>query len=174
MEEIVHSLGIEWKLLIAQIINFGILAFVLFKLIYKPLLKVLDERALMVKDAEEKSSSIEAKLEEVQKLKEEVLSEARHASAQILKDAEVSATNLKNKLSEEAHGHAEKIVKEAQAKLLDEQNVRDQELKKEIKNIVANAIEATVGKYLDSDAKSKLAEEAHKETLKIESFVSKK
>jgi F-type H+-transporting ATPase subunit b len=171
MESLIHSFGIEWKLLIAQIINFGILAFVLFKLVYKPLLKVLDERESMVRDANEKSSSIESKMEEIKALEEKVLSEARHASAKILKDAEVSATNLKNKLSEEAHGHAEKIVKEAQAKLLQEQGKRDQELKKEIKNIVADAIEATVGKYLDSDAKSKLAEEAHKETLKIESFV---
>ncbi len=171
MESLIHSFGIEWKLLIAQIINFGILAFVLFKLVYKPLLKVLDERESMVKDANEKSSSIESKMEEIKALEEKVLAEARHTSAKILKDAEVSATNLKNKLSEEAHGHAEKIVKEAQAKLLQEQGKRDQELKKEIKNIVADAIEATVGKYLDSDAKAKLAEEAHKETLKIESFV---
>jgi F0F1-type ATP synthase membrane subunit b/b' len=45
------------------------------------------------------------------------------------------------------------------------------ELKKEVVSIVASAIEATVGKYLDSDAKHKLAEEASKEALKVESHV---
>jgi F-type H+-transporting ATPase subunit b len=174
MESLIHSFGIEWKLIIAQVINFGILAFVLFKLVYKPLLKVLDERETMVKDAQEKSSSIESKMDEIKALEEKVLSEARVHSQKLIKDAEASALNLKNKLSEEAHASAEKIVKEAQNKLAADQSKRDEELKKEIKNIVAGAIEATVGKYIDENAKSKLADEAHKETQKIESFVAKK
>lgn len=171
MEEIAHSLGIEWKLLIAQMINFGILAFILFKLIYKPLLKILDERAAMVKDAEEKSSSIEARLQEIKELEEKVLNEARLASATLLKDTEVSAGALKLKLEASAHAHAEKIVKEAEERLLAEQSKKDAEIRKEILSVVATAIESTVGKYLNKEAKEKLAEEATKETLKVESFI---
>jgi F-type H+-transporting ATPase subunit b len=174
MESLIHSLGIEWKLLIAQVVNFGILALVLIKLVYKPLIKVLDEREAMVKDAHEKSSNIESRMQEIKELEEKILAEARQNSQKLIKDAEVSAHELKNKLTEEAHLSAEKIVKEAQAKLALEQGKRDEELKKEIKSIIALAIEATVGKYIDSSAKSKLTEEAHKETQKIESFVSKK
>lgn len=171
MEEIAHSLGIEWKLLIAQIINFGILAFVLFKLVYKPLLKVLDERTEMVRDAAEKSSSIDARLAEIKELEEKVLAEARANGAKLVKDAEISAKELRNKLEIDAHTHAEKIVKEAEARILADQNKRDAEIRKEIISVVATAIESTVGKYLDSSAKQKLAEEAAKETLKVESFI---
>ncbi len=171
MEEIAHSLGIEWKLLIAQIINFGILAFVLFKLVYKPLLKVLDERTEMVRDAAEKSSSIEARLTEIKELEEKVLAEARANGAKLIKDAEISAKELRNKLEIDAHTHAEKIVKEAEARILADQNKRDAEIRKEIVSVVATAIESTVGRYLDSSAKQKLAEEATKETLKVESFI---
>ncbi len=171
MEEIAHSLGIEWKLLIAQIINFGILAFVLFKLIYKPLLKVLDERTAMVRDAAEKSSSIESKLEEIKQLEEKVLAEARAHSAKLLADAEHSAKELRNKLEADAHHHAERIVKEAEVRLLADQSKRDAEIRKEIVGVVASAIEATVGKYLDAGAKQKLTNEATAETLKVESFI---
>ncbi|MDB5204450.1 MAG: F-type H+-transporting ATPase subunit b [Candidatus Taylorbacteria bacterium] len=171
MESFIHSFGIEWKLLIAQIINFGILAFVLFKLVYKPLLKVLDDRTAMVKDAEEKSSSIEAKLQEIKELEEKVLAEARANGAKLLKDAEISAKELRNKLEIDAHNHAEKIVKEAEARLMADQSKRDAEIRKEIVSVVATAIEATVGKYLDSGAKQKLNDEATKETLKVESFI---
>ncbi len=171
MEEIAHSLGIEWKLLIAQIINFGILAFVLFKLVYKPLLKVLDERTEMVRDAAEKSSSIDARLAEIKELEEKVLAEARANGAKLIKDAEISAKELRNKLEIDAHTHAEKIVKEAEARILADQNKRDAEIRKEIVSVVATAIESTVGRYLDSSAKQKLAEEATKETLKVESFI---
>ena len=152
-------------------INFGILAFILFKLIYKPLLKILDERTAMVKDAEEKSSSIEARLLEIKELEEKVLNEARIASASLLKDTEVSAGALKAKLEAGAHAHAEKIVKEAEERLLAEQSKKDAEIRKEILSVVATAIESTVGKYLNKEAKEKLAEEATKETLKVESFI---
>ncbi|MES2224069.1 MAG: ATP synthase F0 subunit B [Patescibacteria group bacterium] len=171
MESFIQSFGIEWKLLIAQMINFGILAFILFKLLYKPLLKVLDERTAMVKDAAEKSSSIEAKLEEIKQLEEKVLAEARANGAKLLKDAEISAKELRNKLEIDAHNHAEKIVKVAEERLMADQSKRDAEIRKEIVSVVATAIEATVGKYLDANAKQKLSDEATKETLKVESFI---
>ncbi len=173
MESILHSLGIEWKLLIAQMINFGVLAFVLFKLIYKPLLEVLDKREKMVKDAEAKSSSIDDKMAEIKALEEKVISEARKASDKLIRDTEHSAKELKEKLSKEAEAHAEKIVKEAENKLRGEAEARDAQIRKEIKLVVAGAIEATVAKYLDNNAKQMLVDEASAEAQKIESFVSK-
>jgi F-type H+-transporting ATPase subunit b len=87
MSGLLSSLGIEWKSLVAQLINFGILVFVLWKLVYKPILKVLDERAQMAKDAAEKSNSIESKLEEMRLREEEVLVKARLAGEKLVKDA---------------------------------------------------------------------------------------
>ena len=89
--ELFQSFGIEWKLIIAQIINFGVLVFILWKLVYRPLLKVLDERTKQAKDAEEKSNSVDSKLEEIKKLEEQTLAEARNAGQKLLKDAEISA-----------------------------------------------------------------------------------
>ena len=171
MSGLISSLGIEWKSLIAQLINFGILVFVLWKLVYKPILKVLDERTQMAKDAEAKSSSIDSKLEEMKLREEEVLAKARVAGEKLVKDAESAALALKTKLSAEATASAEKIVSDAKLAMASENEKFQSELKKEVVGIVASAIEATVGKYLDSDAKHKLAEEASKEALKIEAHI---
>lgn len=171
MSGLLSSLGVEWKSIIAQLINFGILVFVLWKLVYKPVLKVLDERAQMAKDAAEKSNSIESKLEEMKLREEEVLAKARQAGEKLVKDAESAAQSLKTKLSTEATASAEKIVADAKLAMAGENEKFQAELKKEIVGIVASAIEGTVGKYLDSDSKHKLAEEASKEALKVESKV---
>lgn len=170
--ELFESFGIEWKLLIAQVINFGVLVFILWKLVYRPLLKVLDERTEQAKDAEEKSNSVDRRLEEIKNLEEQTLAEARNAGQKLLKDAEISAGVLHKKLSEEASAHADKIVKDMQAKMHTEQAALRVELKKEIVNIVASALEVTVGKYLDTNAKTKLAEEASAEALKASPLVA--
>ena len=36
-----EALGLDWKLLVAQMVNFGLLFFVLKKVLYKPLIKAI-------------------------------------------------------------------------------------------------------------------------------------
>jgi len=170
--QLLSSLGIEWKVIIAQAVNFGILVFVLYKFVYKPLLKVLDERTAMIKDAAEKSSTIDSKLEEIKALEESTLVAARKAGAELIRDAEAAAAVLKAKLGADATAEATKIVREAEARIKSSEETLRNEIKAEMKDIVASAIEATVGKYLDSAAKQKLADEASHEALMVEKVVA--
>src|SRR3989344_5495092 len=171
MQSFFSSFGIEWSHLLAQLVNFGILVFVLWKLVYKPILKVLDERVKASKDAEAKSSSIDAKLLEIKALEEKALTEARERGERLVKDVEASSANLKKKLGEEATISAQKIIVDAKAEMRSEQEQLHAEFKKEVVGIVATAIEATVGKYLDHSARQGLAEEASHEALKVERLV---
>jgi|SRR3989344_1996990 len=171
MQSFFSSFGIEWSHLLAQLVNFGILVFVLWKLVYKPILKVLDDRQKAAKDALEKSSAIDAKLLEIKALEEKAIAEARERGEKLVKDVEASAVNLKKKLSDEATAFAQKIVSDAKAEMRSEQEQLNAEFKKEVIGIVATAIEATVGKYLDHSARQGLAEEASKEALKVERLV---
>jgi F-type H+-transporting ATPase subunit b len=167
MDAILHSLGIEWKLLLAQAINFGLLAFVLFKLAYKPLLKVLDERAAKVKEIQDNSTLLETKLKDAQATEAEMLREARQKSDELLKKAEKAGETLKADIVAEAEKRAEKLVRDAESRMKLEAEERANAFKKEAITIVADALEKTVGKYLDASAKQKLAEEASSEVGKI-------
>ena len=44
MQELFHSLGIDWKLLLAQGTNFLVVLIVLTFVLWKPLIRVLNER----------------------------------------------------------------------------------------------------------------------------------
>lgn len=61
MQELLNAFGIDAKLIVVQILNFAILAAALSYLLYKPLLKILDEREAKIKqgmeDAEAASSA---------------------------------------------------------------------------------------------------------------------
>ena len=59
MGELLSSLGIDLRLFLAQLINFSILLFVLFKFAYKPILNMMDERTEKIeKGAAEPSKEI--------------------------------------------------------------------------------------------------------------------
>jgi F-type H+-transporting ATPase subunit b len=67
--EILSSLGVHWTSLLAQIVNFGILAFVLTKLVYKPLIKSLEDREQVIKQIGENSQKTESLLEMLKRSK---------------------------------------------------------------------------------------------------------
>ena len=94
MSELFHNIGIDWKVLLAQIVNFAILLFVLKKFAYKPILKVLNDRRKKIEEAIERSKSVDQKMAEIEILKEKILVEARRESDEIIKKAVEAAEQI--------------------------------------------------------------------------------
>ena len=61
--EILKNFGIQPTLLLAQIVNFTIILFVLKKFFYKPITKVLEERKRRIEESLKNADEIEAKLQ---------------------------------------------------------------------------------------------------------------
>ena len=168
MEGLFSSLGIEWGKILAQAINFGILAFVLFKLVYKPILKALDDREASAKKALENTSSIEEKLKEAEETSKKIIAEARTASQKMIKDTEKSAMSLKDKLSAEAKADAEKIMGSAEKKMEEERNKflaqfeKSKETLENTSRVLTLKVENLDPKLLLEEDKVKFADEAYK------------
>ncbi len=127
MDKLLEAFGIDWKLLIVQAVNFGILIIALWYLLYRPVLKVLQERQEKIAQGVEDAMLATQKLSgadteaasRVQKADTEateILASAREAAsterARLVKEAEARAAAI----AEDAHARAE----EAQAKALRE------------------------------------------------------
>lgn len=147
-------------MLLAQVINFGILVFVLTKLVYKPLMKAVDDRERTIKKISADSSKVDEVLKDAELKQEEILKEARTRGEKILKESEASAATLKKDILESAKKDAEKIISNGQKKLEEDQQKFYAGLKQELVGLVSAGIEQTVGKYIDKDAEMKLKEEA--------------
>lgn len=99
--EALDSLGIDWKLFIAQVINFIVLLLVLWKFLYGPIVSMLSDRKKKIeqglKDNEEARAKLEATNAETRKL----LTEASLESEKIIKAAKKEMEEeTKKKLSE--------------------------------------------------------------------------
>jgi len=168
MAELIHALGINWKLLIAQIVNFAILAFVLQRFVYAPIVKLLAERKKRIEDAEKNVIEIQKKLEGIKLLEEKTLSEARSRSGIMLKEAEKTALKLRGELVENAQREALKIIADGKKKLAEEEKSAALSLKRELGSLISLSIEKTVGDVLTKEAQKDLEEAAFKKALSFE------
>lgn len=162
MEELVKTFQIDWKLVVAQLVNFGIVLFVLYKFAYGPILKTLNDRTAKIdkglKDAEEANR----KVIEMGDREKEVLVEARKEAQAILAKSEEQAKKNKDEIMAEAKAQAEKAVAEAQKKIEEEKNKMMAQVKGEIAGLVMAATEKLIGEKMDSKKDAELIEQSLK------------
>jgi len=162
MSELIHNLGIEWKVLLAQIVNFAVLLFILKKFAYKPILKALNDRRERIEEAIARSKSVDKRMAEIETLKENILDEARRESGVIIKKAEESAERVKESILKEAHSTSEKLLIDTERKIQAEREKIFQQAKKEIADLVYAAVEKSIGDIAGSELKTKMVEDAMK------------
>src|SRR3989344_7107536 len=100
-----EALGVELPLLLTQILNFSIVLFVLNRFLYKPILKVLEERKRKIEEGLAWSEKAAVEEEKIAKRKQEVLREARDEARVIMDNAKKDAQRLRDDIV--AAGHQE-------------------------------------------------------------------
>jgi len=137
MQELFSAFGIDWKLLVAQTINFLIVFGALTYFLYKPVMRVLSEReakiAQGVKDAEEaaeKKAAVEAE-------KSGIIAEAHKESESIVSRAHDTAKKERSDIVAQAQERAESIVLSAQK---EGDALKEAKLKESEKEIAQTAV----------------------------------
>lgn len=156
-------LGIDWKLLIAQIINFAIVLLVLWHWVYKPLIKVLSERTKKIEISLKNAGEIETRLTQVKIEQEKILIAARQEADTIIAEAQKNALIEQQKIADETREQIEKQLSTAKDKLKQEK----EQILFDIKKTVADLIEAGVAKILTEDVKVRVGKKIIKNNLDI-------
>ena len=107
--EALHTLGIDFKVMLAQIINFGILIAVLTKLLYKPILGMLEKRRKRIEESLKLADEIDkraATMEEEMGLRRD---QAKKEAAEIIGEAKVGAENDREKILVSATAESDRV-----------------------------------------------------------------
>src|SRR3989344_2809326 len=100
MDEIINAFGIDARLIIIQVVNFGILMVALGYFLYKPILRILKEREEKITQGlQDAEAAAQAKAEAGEE-KQTILTNAHVAAAQtkagaVLSDAELKREQIK-------------------------------------------------------------------------------
>jgi len=160
--ELLTNLGINGKLLLAQIVNFLVLLFVLKKFAYGPVLKLLEKRTKKIEKGLKDAEEAQKKLVEITEKEKEVLAKARKQAQEIVANAEKVALKNKEEIVVAAKQQSEKILVDAEKKIELEKNKMLLEVKTEIGGLVAVATEKIIGEKMDSQKDKELIERAIK------------
>lgn len=160
MVELFGTLGIDWKLILAQIINFGILAFILTKFLYTPMIRLLDERRAKIAEglvqAEEAANARRA-VEEWKAVEERKL---RDTGEQIIREARVHAQIAQSEIMAQALAEAQRVREQTKRDLERERARVFQETQKELAGLALFAAEKVLERSVTDEDAKKAAEEA--------------
>jgi F-type H+-transporting ATPase subunit b len=139
--------GIEWKLVLAQAINFFIVAFLLWRFAFKPVMATLDERQSKIAEGLQFAEEAKTQLAETEKRQAEVLREANTKAQEILHEARDSARQLEEKLKAETATQIEEMRKRAE----DSNELERQKMLTEVRQEIARLVVMTSGKVLQRE-----------------------
>ena len=105
-----EQLGIEPSLLLAQIVNFSIIVFLLAKLLYKPVLEMMEKRRKEIERGLALTEKMKQEEEKLQQKKEKMTQEARREVRAILEEAKKQAKDEEKEIIAQAHQEAEAII----------------------------------------------------------------
>lgn len=158
MEELIKTFHVETSLVIAQLINFTIVLYVLYRFAYKPILKTLNDRAKKIEKGIEDAENAKKKMEEMTEKEREILIKARKEAQAIVKEAEENAKKNTDSISQGAKEQAQKIIEETKEIIKKERETMVAEVKKEIGSLVILATEKLISEKIDKEKDRELIE----------------
>jgi len=139
--EALANLGIDWKLLLAQVVNFAILLWILKRYAYKPMLQMLDERTSKIERGLQDAEAASVKLREMEEKEKAVLSEARSEAKRILAETDEAAKKRDAMKAAETEERVKKLLSDAEVKMNDDRAKMLSDAKSELAETVVMAVE---------------------------------
>lgn len=148
--DIFSALGIDWKMLVFQVVGFVILVWLMTKFVYPPLLKTIDARQEKIEASSEAAKAAEEKAAKASKDITKLLAEARKEASEIVVTAKEEATAQAAENAAKSKAEAERIVTAAQDTISKEVLAAKKMLHNETIELVALATEKVVGKTVSA------------------------
>lgn len=155
-----EGLGIDLKSLIFQLFNFSVLAFVLTKLLYGPIIKVLNARREAIKHSLDESEKLKKELSEIRQKQDQLLSQTHEQAKMILlKETERAKAHYDESLNKAARD-VEEMLARSEKGLLSQKEEFKAALKVEVAEMVRESVKKVLSEGLSDSEREKLVTEA--------------
>lgn len=144
MNQLLSQLGIDWKLLLSQAVNFFILLIVLTFFVYKPLIKIIKQRNARIKEGLDKAEEADIRLKDIDNIGKKKIKEAENVSIGIIKDTEKKAKILAEELQKKTEEKQIQMQKDLQANYKKQQEEANDIVLKNVVELVKKTIVKTV------------------------------
>ena len=159
IEKVARTFGVDWPHLVAQIVSFGIVCLVLYRLAYTPILKMLEARRAQIASGLANAEKIKAELARIETERLDILSKAGDEGRRLIEDARVAAARVGAEEARKATAAAEQIVVRAREVTERDRAQMLADVKQEVGRLVIATTASVTGKILTPEDHRRLAEE---------------
>lgn len=160
MDKAVEALGLNLPQLIAQIANFFVLLLILRLTLYKPILKMLDERKQKIAEGLNAAEIARAEATAAQANIQDQLTIARKDGQEIVAGAQAIATRIQAEAREQSNRDREVALERARTEIQLERDRAIAELRGEFADITVSAAEKVINQSLDRQSHQRIIDEA--------------
>jgi len=162
-----EALGINLGYLISQIVNFTLLAVLLYFVAYKPILRMLDERSARIKKGLEDAELASKRAAEMEQAFEQRMAEARKDGQEIIAQATQLSEKARQDILETAREDARTLVEKAKEEIVRERDLAMAELRQQVADLSLTISEKVIGKTLDEQRQRQLIAEFLEQTEEL-------
>jgi F-type H+-transporting ATPase subunit b len=155
-QSLLGTLGINWKLFLAQLFNFAIVLFVFWKWIVKPLGTTLTLRQEKIEQGLKNAEYTEAEKKNFEQWKLDEMKKVRNEADQILRTTTDTANKIKQDTLTEAQAQAAKVMEQAKITMESDKTQMMKEARAEISTLVVSASEKILRAKLDGKTDQEL------------------
>ena len=151
-----ETLGVHLPSLLIYLVNFLLVLGILFAFAYKPILRLMDQRADRIRESLEASERAREEAASSQAVVEEQLVEARREAQRIMDLAREAAERFRAEEMERARNEAETFVSRAQSDIQRERDAAIEEVRANFSDLAITAAERVMRRSLDRQAHEEL------------------
>ncbi len=163
VQKIVETFGWNPTLFFSQVVSFLLVAFLLHRFAYKPILTVLEERRQKIAEGLANAEKIKQELANAQAKAQEILTQASVQSNKAIEEARASAAKILEQETQKAIATAGDIIAKAKQASEAELVRMKSELRKEVGRLVVATSAKVTGNILTTEQQTRLAEDTNKQ-----------
>jgi F-type H+-transporting ATPase subunit b len=156
---VAQQFGVYWPNLIAQVVLFAIVYYVLKRFAFKPVIAMLEERRRRIEEGQINAENIKKQLAAAQAKYEEILAKANSDAQRLIEEVRASGDRLAEQKRQEAISAAEQITLKTQEALALERENLMAEMKRELGRLVVDTTTRVTGKVLTPEDHQRISEE---------------
>ena len=159
----IGAFGLNGKIFVAQLVNFGLVLLVLWRFAYRPIVNMLEARSEKIEKSVKQAEEIEARMNASEVERDEMMKKARLTAQEVAKKAQEDAEARTKAMGEKARAEVEKIVVQGKAQLASEREEMLSQVRKEVAQMAILAAEKILGETIDKKKSEALAVNTLKE-----------
>lgn len=156
MDEILKNFGINPVLLIAQIVNFLIILYILKRFLYKPVLDVLRKRQETIKEGLKQAEETRLLLEKTAAREKEVLKKAQEEAKKMLEETRKQRDGILQEAETAAKKQADRILEEAKKQIAFETKEAQKNLSMQISGLALEFLQKSTAQIFSKEDQQKI------------------